>query len=83
MSAADKLQVPHNAAIRIEFDTKQIVDEIEVPKGKWGTADYYEPITKDFPQFGSGNTTQAITKSPIKADKIINLDTGETLYERN
>jgi hypothetical protein len=81
--AADKLQVPHDAGIRIEFDTKQIIDEIEIPKGKWGTADYYEPITKDFPEFGKGNTTQAITKSPIKADRIEDLKSGEILYEKD
>jgi len=52
-----------------EFDTLQIIDDIQVPKGKWGQADYLEPIVKDFPEYGAGGATQAITQNknnPIK-----------------
>ena len=41
---------------------------------KWGKADYLEPITKDFPEFGKGGATQAITHKEIKVDKIEHLD---------
>ena len=33
-----------------------------------------EPITKDFPEFGKGGATQAITHKEIKEDKIEHLD---------
>ncbi|MGE8360952.1 DUF637 domain-containing protein [Pseudomonas sp.] len=80
--AAGKLQVPHDAAIRIEFDTKQILGDVQIPKGQWGKADYSEPITSDFPQFGPGGATQAVTTKPIVVNKIIDARTGKVLYER-
>jgi hypothetical protein len=80
--AAGKLQVPHDAAIKIEFDTKQILDDVQIPKGQWGKADYPEPITNDFPQFGPGGATQAVTTKPIVVNKIIDARTGKVLYER-
>jgi RHS repeat-associated protein len=78
--AAGRLQVPHDAAIRIEFDTTQLLDDIRIPHGKWGTADYLEPLTGDFPQFGPGGATQAITRLPIWIRRIVDLRTGEVLY---
>ena len=30
------------------------MDDIEIPKGKWGEAEYLEPITKDFPELDKG-----------------------------
>lgn len=60
--------------MKASFDTLQIVDDIEIPKGKWGKADYLEPITKDFHEFGKGGATQAITHKEIKEDKIEHLD---------
>ncbi len=68
-----KLQVPHDASIRGSFDTLQIIDDIKIPNGQWGKADWLEPITKDFPKFGPGGATQAITKSPIHLDSLIDL----------
>lgn len=68
------LQVPHDASVKACFDTLQIVDDVEIPMGKWGKADYLEPITKDFPEFGKGGATQAITHKEIKVDKIEHLD---------
>ena len=80
--AAGRLQVPHDAAIKIEFDTKQILGDVQIPKGQWGKADYPEPITNDFPQFGPGGATQAVTTKPIVVNKIIDARTGKVLYER-
>ena len=57
-----------------KFRYVTIVDDVEIPKGKWGKADYLEPITKDFPEFGKGGATQAITHKEIKVDKIEHLD---------
>ena len=48
---------------KVSFNTLQIIDDIGVPYG-------LEPITQDFPQFGSGGATQVITHSKI--DLIIN-----------
>ncbi|WP_176763227.1 hypothetical protein [Riemerella columbipharyngis] len=46
---------------------------MSVPKGNWGKADWYEPITKDFMEFGEGGATQAITSKPIKLDDIVDI----------
>ena len=67
------LQVPHDASIKVSFDTLQIIDDISVPYGNWGKASYLEPLTTDFPQFGAGGATQVITHSNIKIDSIIKL----------
>lgn len=67
------LQVPHDASVKVSFDTLQIIDDISVPYGNWGKASYLEPITTDFPQFGSGGATQVITHSPIKIKSITKL----------
>ena len=67
------LQVPHDASVKVSFDTLQIVDDISVPYGNWGKASYLEPITTDFPQFGSGGATQVITHSRIKIKSITKL----------
>jgi hypothetical protein len=68
-----KLQVPHDASVRTSFDTLQLMDDLSVPKGLWGKADWLEPIVKDFPQFGEGGATQAITHLEIIIDEIKKL----------
>ncbi len=75
VASPEKLQVPHyvDASIRAEFDTLQLLDDISIPYGNWGKANYLEPITKDFPKFGPGGATQAITKEKIKIDKLTKL----------
>jgi len=78
--ARARLQVPHDARYRAEFDTDQIIDDIQIPRGKWGDADYLEPITRDNPIFGEGGATQAISRQPIKVQKIIDLKTGKVVY---
>ena len=67
------LQVPHDASVKVSFDTLQIIDDINIPFGNWGKAPYLELITKDFPQFGSGGATQVITHSKIEIDSITKL----------
>ena len=68
-----RLQVPHDASIRGSFDTLQIIDDIRVPNGKWGQASWLEPITKDFPKYGPGGATQALTYQKIKLNSIKDL----------
>ncbi|HFI0465699.1 TPA: hypothetical protein ACGOY9_001139 [Streptococcus suis] len=55
MSNPEALQVPHDASIKATFDTKQILDDISIPSGKWGKANYLELLASDFPQFGAGD----------------------------
>ena len=74
--------MPHDAAIRVEFDTLQVVDDVKIPRGMYNTADYLEPLTKDYPQFGAGGAAQAITNSEIEASRIVDLRSGKVLYER-
>jgi hypothetical protein len=61
-----ELQIKYPPTHIGEFDTLQIVDDIRIPNGKWGEAGYKEPIIKDFPNFGEGGATQAVTNTPIK-----------------
>lgn len=49
------------------FDKIDILDDLYIPKGNWGRADYLEPITRDFKFFGPGGVTQAVTYSEIKS----------------
>lgn len=74
--------MPHDAAIRLEFDTSQILDDVRIPKGAWGQADYLEPLTKDFPQFGEGGATQAVTSMPFDVTRIVDLRTGRVIFEK-
>lgn len=68
-----RLQVPHDAGIRLSFDTLQLVDDLRIPYGKWGTAEWLEPLARDFPAFGPGGATQAVTNLPIVVDSITRL----------
>ena len=77
--ASTRLQVPHDARIRVEVDMLQIIDGVRIPQGKWGTASYLEPITRDFPKHGLGGATQVITNQGFRVREIIDLLTGEVL----
>ena len=66
--ASDKLQIPYRPDYRVSGDTLDIIDEIKIPKGDWGRADYLEPLTTDFKKFGPGNATQAIIKGKLPVD---------------
>ncbi|MDD2592703.1 MAG: hypothetical protein PHN21_07855 [Erysipelotrichaceae bacterium] len=65
--------MPHDASIRGSFDTLQIIDDIRIPNGNWGTANYLEPLTRCYPEFGIGGATQAITNKQIILDSLIKL----------
>jgi hypothetical protein len=72
-AARSHLQVPHDARYKVEFDTKQILDDVRIPRGNFGAADYLEPLTKDFPEFGVGGATQAVTTRGIFGGKVVDL----------
>lgn len=78
--AKSGLQVPHDARYRAEIDMKQALGDLRIPKGDWGRADYLEPITKDFPEFGVGGAYQAVTDASLQATRITDLLTGKTIY---
>jgi hypothetical protein len=80
--ASNKLQVPHDARFRAEFDTLPYVDKARISKGAWGKADYLEPITKDFPDFGEGGATQAVIDAGVSVSRIVDLKTGKIVFER-
>lgn len=65
VQAKSMLQIPYYPEYRIGFDTLGIIDDVYIPQGNWGMASYLEPIARDFPQFGMGGATQAITYSEI------------------
>lgn len=54
--------------MRGKFNTLPLIDDIYVPKGQGGEADYLEPLTKDFIEYGQGGYPQ------LKVDKIINFE---------
>ncbi|MBW1650108.1 MAG: hypothetical protein JRJ44_05445, partial [Deltaproteobacteria bacterium] len=67
------LQLPHAPTHVVEFDTFQLIDDITIPTGRWNTTNILEPITKTFPEWGTGGGTQAVTHLPIKIKKINKL----------
>jgi hypothetical protein len=62
-----------------EFDGSQLVGKVEIPRAKWNEASYLEVLTKSFPKWGEGGSTQFITKSEINISKLRNLKTGEVI----
>lgn len=59
-----------DARLRGEFDTLQVIDNIRIPLEKGGKGPFLEPITKSYPEFGTGGYRQVITNSEIKFRKI-------------
>ena len=67
------LQLPRTPSHAVEFNTRQLIDDLSIPTGKWNTSSMPEPITCTFPEWGAGGGTQAITNQPIRIDKIVKL----------
>ncbi|MCX5781292.1 MAG: hypothetical protein NT145_01100 [Elusimicrobia bacterium] len=62
----------------------QVVDDLRIPNGKWGTADHLEPLVKDMTNWGGkGEGTQAVTNQRIVIDEIKNINKNEVLYEKS
>jgi hypothetical protein len=77
--AKSVLQLQIKPQYKVEFNTQQISD-LKIPNGNWGRADYLEPVTKDFPEFGESGAAQAITQEGFQAAKITDLITGKVIY---
>lgn len=84
IEAQQKLQLyPNDAIYRVTVDTLDNIDDFKIPNGKWGEAEWLEPITKDFPNWGVGGATQAVTRNSIPGVlEVKNLKTGKVLYRR-
>ena len=65
--AQGKLQIPYRPEYRVDFNTLNIIDDVSIPHGEWGTAEHLEPITADFKKYGPGKASQAITYSEIES----------------
>jgi len=50
------------------------INDMSIPRGNWGQANYFEPIVRDFPQYGSGGATQAIVNNNINITNIWGLN---------
>ena len=59
------LQLEREPSHYATFDTLQIIDDLSIPGGRWGTSPILEPITTTFPEYGIGGASQATTTTPI------------------
>ena len=75
-TAQSKLQIPYTPDTRIGFDTLDYVNDMTIPHGNWGSANYLEPITKDYSEYGVGGATQVLIHKDIKATNIVRLSDG-------
>ncbi|MBF0207517.1 MAG: hypothetical protein HQK53_11575 [Oligoflexia bacterium] len=81
--ASSKLQVPHDATYRVTLDTMENINDLRIPYGEWGKADWLEPFTKAYPDYGIGGASQAVTNSAMSGVlEIKNLVTGGILFKR-
>ena len=80
--AIDKMQLNSkytDAIWRAEFDATQLTSKAKIPMAKWNNADYYEVLTRSYPEFGSGGASQFVTQAQIKLKRLVNLKTGEII----
>ena len=63
-----KLQIPYRPDYSVSGNTIDVIDNISIPKGQWGNANYLEPITKDFKNFGPGGISQGVIEGKIPVD---------------
>ncbi len=93
--AQNKLQLPiidgkrvNNARIRVEYDTKPIMNESVIPTTKGNTGDKLEPLATSYSAegWGDGGATQIINRSEVVVTRaeIHNETTGvwEIFYEK-
>ncbi|MGJ8634601.1 MAG: hypothetical protein ACSHX7_11860 [Luteolibacter sp.] len=71
-AAKSRFQLPatSTARYRLEFDWEAVKDHINVPRGRQGSADWFEPLCRDYPENGAGSGGQMLidgVEVPIKA----------------
>lgn len=69
--AKSRFQLPpeSTAKYRLEFDWEAVKDNVRIPRGKQGDADWFEPLCKDYPEYGAGGGGQMLidgVEAPIK-----------------
>ena len=52
-------------------------------EGNFGKSNWLEPFAKDFPQYGEGGATQAITNAEITAQRIVDMKSGKIMFGGN
>jgi hypothetical protein len=70
-TAKDRFQLPttSTAKYRLEFDWQAAKDNVKIPRGSQGSAEWFEPICRDYPEFGAGGGGQLLidgAEVPIK-----------------
>jgi hypothetical protein len=70
--AKSRYQLPETstAQYRLEFDWEAVKNNVRVPRGDQGRANYIEPMCKDFPNYGQGGGGQLLidgVEVPIKS----------------
>lgn len=71
------LQLPREPTHAATFDTLQLLDDLRIPTGRWNTLEVPEPVTRTFPEWGSGGGSQSITNSVIRIDRINELNASK------
>lgn len=66
----DVLQLPREPTHFAEFDTLQIIDNINIPLEYHGQGLFHEPITVSYSEFGMGKKTQGVTTKPIIINNV-------------
>jgi hypothetical protein len=77
IEVGNSIQVPYEPAGYVRFDTKQLENDVQVPKENWnkGTksepfAEYFGPNNPDKLNYGKGGSSQANTNTEIKDYEI-------------
>ena len=78
--AAGKLQLPEaeNARYRIKLETSNVEQSLKLPRGLQNTADFFEPVTRDYPDLGPGLAPQLLLEN--KSSVIVEV--YDTLQQR-
>ncbi len=79
LTAKGRLQLPveNSARYKIEFDTIPIKSNTYVPYGRLDNAEWFEPLARDYPDFGVGGGTQFLVKdAEIVINRVIDLSTN-------
>lgn len=67
LSPLNGSEFPQSASLFASFDTLQLLDDLAIPGGNWGSSSTPEPITSTVTEFGgTGGATQAITSTTIQ-----------------
>lgn len=73
------LQLPKEPTWVAEFSSSQIINDVRFPTAKFNNSNYYEVLTRSYPEWGIGGGSQFITNSQIKITRLKNLKTGEVI----